>query len=140
MELAHKDALTTQLYDLLERQQEILDQSTGQKPDNETDRQRAEAMSRVADNSLNLLDGTVEKLAQRTDQVNRLGGLLGRSLDASEALEGKIAERDTVIEKQLAVIDRLFSLAENGLDLSDQVKARNDNPINRLLGRIRPRE
>lgn len=140
LELAHKERLTGQLYGLLERKQEIWDQPTALPATAPLDDSQIEALNRIAGDALDALDQTVEKLAARTNQVQQMGGLLDRSLDASDQLKNKIAERDVVIEKQLAVIERLFALAEDSLDMSGKIKPRNGNAFDRLLGRTRWRE
>lgn len=140
LELAHKERLTSQLSNLLDGRADERDHPLGQPERRQPDENQIEALNKVAADALDALDQTVQKLAARTGQIEHMGGLLDRSFGASERLERQVAERDAVIEKQMAVIERLFALAEGGLDLSGRMKPRNTNAFDRLLGRTRWRE
>ncbi|MEP3636046.1 MAG: hypothetical protein ABJN14_02145, partial [Paracoccaceae bacterium] len=78
----------------------------------------AKAMGETADRALAMLDVAICDAEQSQQAVARTGDMLDRALQASERLEGEIADRDRKIESNTATVEKVLEMSERAVALA----------------------
>ncbi len=63
-----------------------------------------------------LLDRALTELEARSAELVKVGGLLDRAMGAAAGLDAEVARQTEVVTRQRALLDRLFAIAQAGLE------------------------
>jgi len=139
-----RDGTIAQLTALMERQGAALEQAVALAERGSADGHAAalDALSATSARALDLLEGAIDRLAEKDAVADDLSALVERGLATSEQLDThlrtqqeQLAENQEVIAHQGRMIDRLFTLSEKVLGLVRLPANRNNGLLSRIFNR-----
>ena len=116
--LSERDDDVARLMSLVERQQALLDRALHRAEEgNAADMPAsAERLAALQERSHALIGRAMSELETRDTELAKVTGLLDRAMDAAGALDVEVARQTDVAQRQRALIDRLFALAQTSLE------------------------
>jgi excisionase family DNA binding protein len=116
--LAERNAEVEKLSALVARQQQTLDRAmrlleAAEAAETEASRERLVSLN---EKSHALLDRALTELEARSAELVKVGGLLDRAMGAAAGLDAEVARQTEVVTRQRALLDRLFAIAQAGLE------------------------
>ena len=116
--LSEQDEDVARLMSVVERQQALLDRALrrAEEGDSADMLASAERLAALQERSHALIGRAMSELETRDTELAKVTGLLDRVMDAAGALDAEVARQTDVTQRQRALIDRLFALAQTSLE------------------------
>lgn len=116
--LAERNADVERLTALLDRQQELMERAlrVAEHAQSQQTSVPAERLAALNARSQTLIDRALTELETRDAELSKVSGLLDRAMGAAAGLDAEVARQVEISRRQRALLDRLFAIAQAGLE------------------------
>jgi excisionase family DNA binding protein len=116
--LAERSADVERLTALIDRQQELMERAlkVAERAEGQQAPVPAERLAALNERSQTLIDRALTELEARDADLAKVSGLLDRAIGAAAGLDAEVARQIDISQRQRAILDRVFAIAQAGLE------------------------
>jgi excisionase family DNA binding protein len=113
--LAERSADVERLTALIDRQQELMERAL-RAAEGRKAAVPEERLAALNERSQTLIDRALTQLEARDAELVKVSGMLDRAMGAAAGLDAEVARQIEITQRQRAILDRVFAIAQAGLE------------------------